>query len=205
MPYSSAVTKSSSMAMGYSSASYSASASLPFASAAALAPSCATLCVSICDSSRSRWSTGSVSSLNELASSRPTMNSSNRSVTPGLDRCGFANGEISFGWSSTNVGCRSLVSTVASNISFRTWPTLGACCTPGMPPMDSLSPSARSAASAAALAPARSPAKFPITSTPVASITRSFMGALRHGRFPRSMTSSPYWIVSFPSFARSQQ
>jgi hypothetical protein len=38
----------------------------------------------------------------------------------------LASGEISVGWSSTNVGCRSLPSQHASNISFNTCPTEGA-------------------------------------------------------------------------------
>mmetsp|Transcript_23741 Transcript_23741/g.58184 ORF Transcript_23741/g.58184 Transcript_23741/m.58184 type:complete len:258 (+) Transcript_23741:563-1336(+) len=208
MPYSSAVTKSSSMSMGYSSASYSASAALPLASAAARRAACVTLCVSIWDCSRRRCSTGSVSSLKLLASSRPTMNSSKRSVTPGLERCGLASGEISVGWSSTKVGCRSLPSTVASNISFSTCPTDGAVCTPVMAFITSLSPVALSQSRAADLAPSTSalgPQVPMMSSPPVASATRSFMGARRHGRAPRSMVSSPYGMTRLPPLARSQQ
>ena len=50
-----------------------------------------------CASKRSLWSIGSVSSEKALASSRPTQKSSKRSVTPGLERCGLASGEISTG------------------------------------------------------------------------------------------------------------
>mmetsp|Transcript_126 Transcript_126/g.442 ORF Transcript_126/g.442 Transcript_126/m.442 type:complete len:317 (-) Transcript_126:1043-1993(-) len=212
MPYSSAVTKSSSSSIGYASCSKAASACLPCASATDRASACAFLCVAICASSRARWSVGSVSSLNEFANSRPTTNSSKRSVTSFSARCGFASGEISTGWFNTNVGWRKVLSTVDSKSSFRTWPTLGAAATPAMPAIDSLSPSARNAASAAALHASRSPSFSPPLpspnvfriSTPHRSDTRSFIEALRHGLAPRSTVSSPYGIFkSSPSKPRT--
>ena len=48
-------------------------------------------------SNLSRWSTGSVSSLNEFAISRPVANSSNRSTTPALLLWGFDRGLASVG------------------------------------------------------------------------------------------------------------
>jgi hypothetical protein len=56
----------------------------------------------------------------------PATKSSKRSVTPGLERCGLASGLISTGCSSTNVGCSSPASAVASNSSFNRLPTVGA-------------------------------------------------------------------------------
>ncbi len=45
----------------------------------------------------------------------PATNSSKRSTRPGLLRCGLASGEISAGWSSTNVGCCSRASTTCAS------------------------------------------------------------------------------------------
>ena len=54
---------------------------------------------------------------NFLWESTPYMKSSNRSTQPGLLLCGLASGEISTGWSVTNVGWIRCCSTSASNTS----------------------------------------------------------------------------------------
>ena len=52
-----------------------------------------------------------------LCEGAPYMKSSNRSTQPGLLLCGLASGEISTGWSVTNVGWIRSCSTSASNTS----------------------------------------------------------------------------------------
>ena len=67
-----------------------------------------------CSSNRSRWSTGSFSSENALAISRPRTISSNRSTISGRSPLRRESGETSIGYSVTKVGPTIFLSATSS-------------------------------------------------------------------------------------------
>mmetsp|Transcript_28987 Transcript_28987/g.93126 ORF Transcript_28987/g.93126 Transcript_28987/m.93126 type:complete len:224 (-) Transcript_28987:1330-2001(-) len=150
-----------------------------------------------CASNRARWSTGSVSSENALASSRPTAKSSNRSVTPGRVRCGLASGDTSVGWSRTKVGCTSSGSQSSSKHSASSSPSEGASPAPA-------TPAACAAARAAASPSPPEAASEPPSASRSAkksncgsfSATSSAMVTRRHGG-ARSM-EAPWYSTEVP-------
>ena len=115
----------------------------------------------------------------------------------------MASGEISTGWSITNVGWISVASTTSSKSSFSTCPTVGASLTFRCTPRGSStrSPAASTAASAAALASARSPPTNRVISNPSASSTNAAILA-RRNPCPKS-SSVPWYVTLSPPATRS--
>mmetsp|Transcript_461 Transcript_461/g.935 ORF Transcript_461/g.935 Transcript_461/m.935 type:complete len:221 (+) Transcript_461:110-772(+) len=136
-----------------------------------------------CASKRRRWSSGSVSSEKALASSLPTTKSSKRSVTPVRERCGFASGLTSVGYSSTKVGCTRLLSHLSSKQS------------ESSPPTDVHSAAPWTPASTAAVRATSSPPSCPLSSAKskagIASRTSSAMVTRRQGGV--RLTSVPWY------------
>ena len=103
IPYASAFKKSSSVWLASSS---------PAAASAS------------CAAKRSLWSIGSFNSEYAFAISQPFINSSKRSVYSGASGFFFVSGEISTGWSITNVGWIRCSSTYSSKNKFKMSPFL---------------------------------------------------------------------------------